>query len=618
MKQHVSRTRLRKLPAEWLVGLSGFVIVSALTVLAGCGGGGGSVGDVPGVSAAAATGRATFTVTWPEQRSTRLIPAAANSIRVELLRGGVVIASQLLVRPEAGGAATLTFTALPVDKLTARAFAYPGADGSGVAQAAGSVPVVIRSGETVTFTLTLTSTIDHLALTPAQPRLTVGQQMPLMVTAWDAPGDAGGIVLLSPGKLTWDSSDPAVAAVDREGVVTAVSAGTTTITVTDTESGRSASVTVIVTAPPTPTPTPTPTPDPFAGVREYLTIDPNAALPNYANPAYPRHYDAATLARDNTPPDNRVTDRGATLGRVLFFDKRLSVNNAISCASCHQQANGLTDSRRFSVGFNGVDVTGAHSMRLGNLRFYAGRSMFWDRRAASAEDQALQPIQDSVEMGFDPAHGGLAALREKMASLPYYPELFRWVYGDPAITDDRIRRALAQYVRSLVSVNSRFDTGFAQVFDPAAPQRGVQRPFPGYTAQEERGKQLFFGAPGRDGAGCAGCHQAPTFALDPNSRSNGLDAGETRVFKSPSLKSVALAGPYMHDGRVATLEEVVDHYIRGVQDGPALDNRLRDGQGRPQRLPLTVADRDALVAFLKTLDDEALAQDPKFSDPFRR
>lgn len=257
-------------------------------------------------------------------------------------------------------------------------------------------------------------------------------------------------------------------------------------------------------------------------------------------------------------------------------------------------------------------------MRLGNVRFYAGRRMFWDKRAASAEAQATQPIQNSIEMGFDSTHGGLGALLPKMTALPYYPELFRWVYGDGIITEERIQKALAQYERSMVSVQSRFDTEFARAYNPADPNRGIGTPFPGYSAQEERGKQLFLLPPRQGGAGCVACHSAPTFALTANSRSNGLDAGETRIFKSASLKNIALSGPYMHDGRFQNLEQVVDHYISGIQDGPALDNRLKGPNGQPQRLPFTTADRDAIVAFLKTLNDPSLTTDTKFTNPFKK
>ena len=361
---------------------------------------------------------------------------------------------------------------------------------------------------------------------------------------------------------------------------------------------------------------PTPSIDLYPGVTAALTIN-VAALPNYANPAWPVHYDAGVLQQDNTPAGNRVTNAGATLGRVLFHDRRLSINNNISCASCHQRANGFTDSARFSVGFNTVDRTDAHSMRLTNIRFFAPGATFWDRRAASVEAQVTQPIVNAVEMGFDASRGGINALITKLYGFAYYPELFKLVYGDTVITEDRMQRAIAQYLRSAVSTDSRFDRGFALAYTPTLPDRGLNAPFQTFSAEENRGKQLFVTPPNQGGGGCIACHVAPTFALAANSRSNGLDANETRVFKSPSLKSVAATGPYMHDGRFATLEQVVEHYVSGVQLGPALDNRLRGPNGTAQRLQLSAADKAALVAFMRTLTDTTLASNPNFGSPFK-
>jgi cytochrome c peroxidase len=359
------------------------------------------------------------------------------------------------------------------------------------------------------------------------------------------------------------------------------------------------------------------TTDSFPGVTQSLTLDLNQ-LSNYANPAYPVHYDAQARNPDNTPTGNPVTDRGATLGRVLFHDTQLSINNTKSCASCHGAGNGFTDAARFSVGFDGAGKTTAHAMRLANARFYGPGDAFWDKRAVSLEAQSTQPIQNAVEMGFDASHGGIAALITRMKGLAYYPELFKFVYGDENITEDRMQRAIAQYVRSIVSVDSKFDQGFTQVYNAPLPDRGLNAPFPVLTAQENRGKQLFLQPPQQGGAGCQACHAAPTFALTGNSRSNGLDAGETKIFKSPSLKNVAVTGPYMHDGRFTTLAQVVQHYVGGIQDGPALDQRLRGPGGQPQRLQLSADDKAALVAFLGTLTDNTVATDKRFSDPFKR
>jgi cytochrome c peroxidase len=312
-----------------------------------------------------------------------------------------------------------------------------------------------------------------------------------------------------------------------------------------------------------------------------------------------------------------VTNAGATLGRVLFFDRELSVNRTISCASCHTQPTGFTDPRQFSVGFEGGQ-TPMHSMRLVNARFWAPGTFFWNRRAPTLESQTTDPIQDPIEMGFDAAHGGFPAVVERLQGVAHYPELFTLAFGDVAVTQARIQQAIAQYVRSIVSTGSRWDVGYAQVFNPGLPDRGLNSAIPGFTAEENRGRELFFTPPPQGGAGCSACHVAPTFALAPNALSNGLDAGETRIFKSPSLKSVSGGGPFMHDGRFSTLAQVVEHYDVGIRNGPALDPRLRVPGGQPLRLNLSAADRAALVAFLETLTDTQLAADPRFGDPFRR
>ncbi|MCA3696081.1 cytochrome c peroxidase [Aquidulcibacter sp.] len=353
-----------------------------------------------------------------------------------------------------------------------------------------------------------------------------------------------------------------------------------------------------------------------AGVAEFTTLDFNA-LDNFASITLPAYYDGTVTPDDNTPANNAINNRTASLGRVLFNDRRLSVNDTISCASCHRQANGFSDPRQFSTGFSGTAFTTAHAMRLGNISYYRPGTMFWDKRAASVEIQATQPIQNAIEMGWDNAAGGVAALITKMNATTYYPDLFNFAFGSPTITEARIQQALAQFQRAMVSTGSKWDTGYATVFSATAPNRNLGADLPNFTAQENRGRTLYFTPPNQGGAGCAACHSAPTFALAPNSLSNGLDAGETRIFKSPSLKNMGVGGPFMHDGRFTTLEQVVEHYNSGVQAGPAVDNRLLRN-GVPQRLNLSVADKAALAAFLRTLDDTALLTNPKFSSPMRK
>lgn len=343
-------------------------------------------------------------------------------------------------------------------------------------------------------------------------------------------------------------------------------------------------------------------------------VDMNQPL-NYANPILPAFYDDAVLATRNTPADNLVTDKGATLGRVLFFDKMLSVDDGLACASCHIPSAGFTDPNVFSVGILGQLGT-KHAMRVANAAFYRGNSMFWDKRAPSLEAQATQPITNPVEMGFDESNGGIAALIVKMQNSSYYPTLFEQVFGSPDISEDRIQRALAQFERSIISATSRWDQGYASTFNPALPDRGLSNPIPSFTTQENEGLRLFMLPPGQGGTGCAGCHVPPTFALAANSLSNGLDPDETLIFKSPSLKNAAQGMPMMHDGRFNSFEAVVAHYNSGINAGSALDNRLRDRAGNPLRLNLSNAQQASLVAFLKTLQDSALAEDARFSDPF--
>ena len=255
-------------------------------------------------------------------------------------------------------------------------------------------------------------------------------------------------------------------------------------------------------------------------------------------------------------------------------------------------------------------------MRLGNARYFSPGTVFWDKRAASLEEQATEPIKNPIEMGWDDAAGGIAALITRMEGLDYYPALFEFAFGNAAISEARMQQALAQFQRAMISSDSRWDQAYAQVFAANGPNRNLNVNLPGFSASENRGRQLFMTGNNNGGAGCSACHQPPTYALSANSDSNGLDAGETIEFKSPSLKSVGLSSFFMHDGRFNSLAQVIEHYNSGIQNGPALDNRLRRGNN-PQRLNLSDADKAALVDFMETLNDDSLAADTRFINPFR-
>lgn len=340
-----------------------------------------------------------------------------------------------------------------------------------------------------------------------------------------------------------------------------------------------------------------------------------ANLANYSNQGQPNYID-----EDNTG-NNPITDEGATLGRVLFYDRNLSVDNTISCASCHKQSFAFGDNDLQSIGVDGL--TGRHSMRLVNARFSEEQRFFWDERANSLETQTTMPIQDHIEMGFSGQNGdpGMNDLIDKLSGIGYYQELFTFVYGDPEITEQRMQRAMAQFIRSIQSFDSRYDQGRSQV-------NNNNTPFPNFTAEENQGKNLFMS---NNGAACNRCHQAPEFGIDNNSDNNGVvgvignpNAIDVTITRSPTLRDMfnptgQLNGPLMHDGSMTTMLDVINHYddIPNVPGNNNLDNRLRGGGGgNGQNLNLSNQEKEALVAFLRTLSGSNVYSDQRWSDPF--
>lgn len=319
-----------------------------------------------------------------------------------------------------------------------------------------------------------------------------------------------------------------------------------------------------------------------------------------ARTVLPVHYASGVVAATDNAGANPITDAGATLGRVLFYDPRLSANDRRSCADCHHQSLAFGDTARLSVGFNG-GLTGRHSMALANARYYARGRFFWDERAPTLEAQVVTPIQDATEMGMT-----LDALEVKLAATSYYPALFTAAFGTPVVTRDRVASALAQFVRSMVSAGSRYDQAFA---GGGAPNLAV------LTAQEQQGELLF------RARRCDACHSTPAQVSD-NVHNNGLDATITDVgagggrFKAPSLRNVGVRGRFMHDGRFSSLAEVVEFYSSGVQGSPNLDGRLTAPGGAPIRANFTSVEKDAMVAFLNALTDTAFLTDPRFASPF--
>ena len=319
------------------------------------------------------------------------------------------------------------------------------------------------------------------------------------------------------------------------------------------------------------------------------------------------------------PESNPITDEGATLGRVLFYDRKLSANGTISCASCHLQEKGFSDPRRLSLGFEG-EKTRRHAMSLVNSRYYRRGRFFWDERAASLEEQVVQPFFDEIEMGMTED-----TLIARIEGSSYYSELFLQAFGSDEVNLDRIAKALAQFVRSIVSYRSKYDLGREQV-------SSATEEFPNFNSRENLGKRLFFQARS-EGFSCFECHATEAFIGTPlGPQNNGLDASYTTdpgvfeaytnrpdlrgSFKIPTLRNIALTAPYMHDGRFRSLMDVINHYDQGVQAHPQLSPFMKGADGRPFRLAMSQEEKQALVDFLHTLTDRELSSDPMYSDPF--
>ncbi|MBP6144251.1 MAG: cytochrome-c peroxidase, partial [Sediminibacterium sp.] len=199
--------------------------------------------------------------------------------------------------------------------------------------------------------------------------------------------------------------------------------------------------------------------DPYAAIKLTFgtSIDPNN-LENYANQGKP-----AYILKNNLGT-NTITDKTATLGRVLFYDKNLSINNTISCANCHQQKFAFGDTAVVSAGVEG-GLTIRHSMRLINTRFANEAKFFWNERAANLTTQTTMPIQDHLEMGFSGTNGrgDFSTLTSKLSTINYYKELFKSTYGDTLVSENRIQIALASFINSIQSFDSKYDIGRAQV-----------------------------------------------------------------------------------------------------------------------------------------------------------
>ena len=342
---------------------------------------------------------------------------------------------------------------------------------------------------------------------------------------------------------------------------------------------------------------------------------------NYEAPETPDYATVFTNEPFNNPIDNKV----ATLGRVLFYDQKLSSDNSVSCGSCHHQAQAFGLKELQGQGVNGLSLR--RPIRLVNLRYREFiEGLFWDERTGTLEALAIQPIQDHIEMGYSGENGApdIDDLIESMDTIAYYETLFSFAFGDPLITKDRVAKAIAQFLRSIESYDSKFDEGLALT-------GGDQNlDFPNFTDEENAGKALFNTSPQLDsigeriggGTGCAPCHESRNFHFLVERKNNGvvseIDGSVVlNITKSPSLRNLfdpngELNGPLFHNGQASTLDELLDHYNE-VDLNNNLDPRITE-MGQP--LNLTDEERLQLEAFLKTLTGSDIYTNEKWSDPF--
>ena len=348
------------------------------------------------------------------------------------------------------------------------------------------------------------------------------------------------------------------------------------------------------------------------GAADAPTPAPAVAAPTPYALVLPSNFPGSPLL----PTDNPLTVEGVDLGRHLFYEKALSVDNTVACASCHRQALAFTDGLAHAVGVSGARHPRS-AMSLSNLLW--DPLLTWDGSAQGLEAQARIPLTNTVEM-----HQPLAASVARLQGQPRYTALFAKAFGAGPVTEDNMLKALAQFVRTLVSGNSRYDKY----------RRGDRSVL---SADEVRGLQLFITHPSGTAAGrggnCADCH-AGDLQTNHLFANNGLDltfadlgraiptglASDQGRFRIPSLRNIALTAPYMHDGRFATLDDVLAHYNEHIAFGsPTLDPNILNGSNSPlgpgQPLDLTDTEKKQIVLFLRTLTDSTFIQDPRFGPP---
>jgi cytochrome c peroxidase len=305
------------------------------------------------------------------------------------------------------------------------------------------------------------------------------------------------------------------------------------------------------------------------------------------------------------PVNNTLTKEGIILGKKLFFDKILSKDNTQSCATCHDPKNAFTDTDRFSDGVDGK-LGSRNSMPLFNLAWNFDERFTWDGKELSLERQALEPVRNPIEM-----HSKWTNVAQKIKQHPEYPTLFKEAFGNVKIDSTIIAKALAQFERTLISGNSKFDQfllGTTQL-----------------SSEEQNGFDVFMDETRGDCFHCHGSNNNPLWT-DNKFHNNGLDATLTDLglgkvtgdpndngkFKTPSLRNLKFTAPYMHDGRFTTLDEVINHYSTGLKPSPTIDPLMK--KVKQGGVNITNKDKADLKAFLLSLSDNDFINNPNFQE----
>ena len=368
-------------------------------------------------------------------------------------------------------------------------------------------------------------------------------------------------------------------------------------------------------------------------VEKYLNLLNGDAVPEKYTVEFPQHLRSAGLF------PRPVHNDKAVLGRVLFYDTKLSKDGKISCASCHKQNIGFGDDAEVSKGVydRSGDRNSLPLASVSNFSAYYGTDLngslavpfFWDNRANTIAEQAQGAMENEKEMAMH-----MEEIAITVNNQPYYAPLFKKAFGDARVDKGRVLEAISNFVNAMGSYRSPFDAAANQYSgllgstfgfsSSSIPTSYSAVELSGLTSQQNQGYNLYR-------ANCASCHSPNMGRPMLLNANNGLDAETTDrgvgkvtgnpkdngTFKVPTLRNIAITAPYMHDGRFKTLEEVIDHYSTGIQDHPNLSSLLRKN-GQPVRMNFSANDKAALIAFFHTLTDEQLLVDTRFSDPVKQ